>query len=124
MRWQRFSTLPERFLVDLLLHLPVAAWQKDSQPPVQEVHQMALAAQMLLEQMAVVLRPVVRTEQAVVRQKVGPVLEFERQMASVPVLVWQTAEVLPARQMEPAAVRRMEQVVHQMVPVRLVSQTA
>lgn len=124
MRWQRFSTLQERFSVDLLLLLPVVAWQKDWQEPVQQVLQMALAAQMLLEQMAAVRHPVVRTEQAVVHQMVGPVLEFELQMASVSVPVWQTAAVLPARQMEPEAVRRKEQVVHQMEQVHSVSQTA
>lgn len=124
MRWRRFSTLQERFSVDRLLLLPVAAWQKDWQEPVQQVLQMAPAAQMLLEQMVAVLPPVVRTEQAVVQQMVGPVLEFAQQMASVPVPVWQTAEVLPARQMEPVAVRRKEQVVHQKEQVHLVLQTA
>lgn len=87
MRWQRFSTLQERFSVDPLHQLPVAAWQRDWQEPVQQVHQMALAAPMLLEQMVVVQLPAVRREQAVVRQKVGPVLEFAPQMASEPVPV-------------------------------------
>lgn len=49
------------------------------------MHQKVPVAQMLLEQMVVVLRPVVRTEQVAVPQRVGQVQESELQMALVPV---------------------------------------